>query len=130
LLNTHELKFFNEVEWMYLSEDNEETAKYVITIKISDETPLTNWREIKKAIEKISDERCKQFMTSSDGRCAAFFVVSNLVARGIRSVLNGDTGMIRLSPLLAGDSIFVAEIDDENWTAMGFSTGWSWLQHQ
>lgn len=115
---------------LYLSPNKQKTAKYVLTIKLSEETPLTNWRDIKNGIDKISNDQYKTFFTSSDGRCAGFFVVCNLTAGGLHACLNGDTSIIQLSTLRRGDSLFVSEIDDKNWMATGFSSGWSWLQHQ
>lgn len=113
---------------------NENTNQYLVLIKlggiIDGEKIAKAFPPIKDTIDRISDCKNKVFFTSGDGGSVGFFLTTDIPPAGIKKTLYGETDIVQTACLdSAEDSVFITEVAKQ-WTAMGFSNGWSWLQKQ
>lgn len=109
-----------------------QTKNYLMIIKIGGDTPKNDIPRIairlRDAIDKLSNNQNKSFLISSTGDVLGFFLRTNKYPHTLREALYGNTNIIETSILdNSDDSVFISEIT-ENWTALGFSNGWAWLQ--
>jgi hypothetical protein len=114
--------------------ESEEGKKFFVLIKFGGDIPIRqrimeSARPVKEAIEKISRKDCQLVFTSDSGDCFGYFLKTSLPAGVVRAELEGRTQSSTTSALGNGDSVFVLEVGEE-FDGLGFSRGWTWLQHR
>lgn len=108
--------------------------RYSLIIRLGTSTPtMERVREaapkIKDYISKISGKNYKLFLTTPDGSTFGFLFKSKKHAQLIMLELTGNTeGKALPSILRNDDSMIITEVG-KDFSGMGFSNGWAWIQH-
>ncbi len=112
---------------------NDEKSRYLVLMRLGGEINRKRIAEaapaIKDTIDRLSDCQNKLFFSSGDSGSFGFFVLTDFRPSAIKATLYGETDIVQTACLDSyNDSVFISEVSS-NWTAAGFSNGWSWLQH-
>lgn len=113
---------------------NEEEKIFIVLIHLGGNIPtMERIREtaprVKQAIEKLSKNNCQLVSASDSGNSFSYFLKTKLPSEVIRAELFGKTKSSEISPLLNDDSALILEVGSE-YSGMGFSKAWTWLQHR
>ena len=86
-------------------------------------------KTIQEMLKHISSGNYETAYLTRDGSSVGFFVKTRLPAGAIRSILDGTQWEgDRTAVLESGDKFLVLELGPD-FSGMGFSKAWTWLQH-
>lgn len=113
---------------------NTDPKRYLIHIRLDDHTFSAQraaeiGKTVKEMIAHISKDNHELAYITRDGSSFAFLVKTKLPAGAIMSILEGTQWEgDRTAILSKGDKVLILEIG-EDFSGLGFSKAWTWLQH-